>query len=246
MTPEKYIVFDYLKFIWKRKWLIIILTIILGAIAYIYSANSQKEYETEALIFVGNAENDKHSKPDFIKSMYENNIEAHLKPKFSILLPGNFQIVFKLQGYDEEEVRTQLTKAANAYVEDLTKRYNSQYASKEQYSTALSDRVSHLEKVIAQYNGLITSQTLSEEQRINYSNLILEHEVSLAKYKEKLFESNLELSKMEKPELMQINSIEKGTSPYRNTALAMAFGFQFLLVVMVVWKYIQNARRASK
>ncbi|MBS4206753.1 Wzz/FepE/Etk N-terminal domain-containing protein [Bacillus sp. FJAT-50079] len=245
MASEKYILYDYLTFIWKKKWFVLLFTIICGGAGIFFSLSQTHIYESEAVIFVGNAGNDELTKPENI-IFYKEELEGPYEDQFSVTIPRDFQVILKLKGIDEQKVFSQLNKVAESYVSDLNDTFNKKRSRLEDYYMTLEAKVESLQKVIDHYNDQLLNSKVPDSQIADYTGLVIEYESQRESYQERINNLGQQLDDMEGPKLSGINTTSSGSKLFRNLFLAMAFGFQCGLVILVFWKYMLNARKASE
>jgi hypothetical protein len=65
----------------------------------------------------------------------------------------------------------------------------------------------------------------------------------LVNYTEKLHKAKIQLSKMKPPELRNVTTASSGNNSVRNAIIGGALGFQLMLIILVIWKYILDAKR---
>jgi uncharacterized protein involved in exopolysaccharide biosynthesis len=240
MEKIKYPVYDYIKFIWKKKLLLIGFTILCMVIGAGVSYTKQTVYTSTVLVFTGNGNNDELSKPDLIKSKYKKELPVALQNSLDVKADP-YQITLSLSGPNKESVESNLTKVADQYTKDLTEEYNIQYGALENYRNALEKVIKQTEEAVSQYNQLIL-ETTDQNQLFNYTEVLINQMDS--EYKADLLEVEKDLAIAEEPERNNVTTTQTSNNLFRNTLLAGAFGFQLMLVLLVLWKYIINARRA--
>ncbi|WP_282173977.1 Wzz/FepE/Etk N-terminal domain-containing protein [Cytobacillus firmus] len=243
MEKIKYPVYDYIKFIWKKKLLLIGFTILCMVIGAGLSYTKQTVYTSTALVFTGNGNNEKLSKPHLITDEYKDKVTENLSGSLNVKIAEPFQITLSLSGTDKEKVQSNTHKVAEQYTNDLTERFKVQYDVQENLRNALKGVVDKTNKTISEYDQLI--QVTSDEYKLlHYNEMLLNKMEALDKYQADLEEIEYDLALAEWPELMNVTTTQTSNNLLRNTLLAGAFGFQLMLVLLVLWKYIINARRA--
>lgn len=241
MEKIKYPVYDYIKFIWKKKLLLIGFTILCMVIGAAVSYARPTVYTSTAHIFTGNAENDLLSKPNLITPIYQKELPENLSSSLNIQIVEPFHISFSLTGTNKEEVESNTENVAKQYESDLNDRFEEQYAAQESYKNALEGVMEDTKEAISQYNQLI-EETPDANKLFNYTATLInkwnqEHSVELR-------DTEADLSLAEPPKFIEVKTIQSSNNLLKNTILAGAFGFQLMLVLLVLWKYIINARRA--
>ncbi|URT70552.1 Wzz/FepE/Etk N-terminal domain-containing protein [Cytobacillus firmus] len=240
MEKIKYPVYDYIKFIWKKKLLLIGFTILCMVIGAGFSYTKETVYTSTALVFTGNANNDELSKPDLIIAKYKKELPNALQNTLNVQADP-FQITFTLSGNDKETVESAMKKLAEQYEKDLMIEFNDQYGSLKDYVNALVKVVNQTEEAVSKYNQLL--ETSDEDKLFNYTAVLISKMDS--EYKADLLEAKDLLSSAEPPIYNnEVTTTQTSNNLLRNTILAGAFGFQLMLVLLVLWKYIINARRA--
>jgi Chain length determinant protein len=242
MEKIKYPVYDYIKFIWKKKLLLIGFTILCMVIGAGLSYMKPTVYTSTAVVFTGNGNNDELSKPDLIAGKYNeefpelnNSLNAKADP---------YQITLSLSGPNKEAVESNMKKVAEQYETDLREDFEKLKNNMEVYKNALEKEVKELEKAIPQYEKLI-QETSSNSKHITYSDILINKMRLVDKYRADLYETKIDLDLLEEPAERSLKTIQSSNNNLlRNSLLAGAFGFQLMLVLLVLWKYIINARRA--
>ncbi|WP_282140978.1 Wzz/FepE/Etk N-terminal domain-containing protein [Cytobacillus oceanisediminis] len=243
MEKIKYPVYDYIKFIWKKKLLLIGFTILCMVIGAGLSYTKQTVYTSTALVFTGNGNNEKLSKPVLITEEYKEEVPQNLRGSLNVKIAEPLQITLSLSGPDKEDVESNTKKLGEQYSDDLIDRFNKQYEVQEKYKNALEEKVKKTEEAISQYTQLI-EENADEEKRVNYIEVLINKEEVAEKYRADLGEAEYDLALAESPELIEVSTVQSSNNLLKNILLAGAFGFQLMLVLLVLWKYIINARRA--
>jgi len=225
---EKYIFYQYLKFIWNKKWWLVGAMILFMLIGLLYSLRQPLVYTGQAVIFTGNAQNDKLSKPVFIKSEYQGLLPDKVRNSFAVDLPGDNQMVFTVSEQTKKGADEDIRKVANSYVKDLQKRYQDQ---KTELKAAV--KIVDIKQLKREYKNYVSGLIQSKENITFYRDTI-----------QWLTEAKYQLAIMEPPKLMDVTTTQRSNNLIRNMLLGGAFGFQLMLIILVFWKYIRDARRS--
>lgn len=243
MEKNKNTLYEYVIFIWRKKLWVIGFTILCLVIAGAFSFTSKQHVSATALVFTGNATNDFLSKPELIMDKYEETIPEDIRGSFFVKIEEPFQISLSLTGNDKETVEKELRKVAEKYTSDLKKRFDDQYKTLEQYTEILKRKIDKTEETINYYNEKISEETNGDKLSY-YTELVIKAEEDIGEYYSEYYKANYKLTLAESPELMNINTEETGNNLTRNLLLAGAFGFQMMIIILVIWKYILNSREA--
>ncbi|MCM3663622.1 Wzz/FepE/Etk N-terminal domain-containing protein [Mesobacillus subterraneus] len=246
MNDHKYPVYDYFKFIWDKKLLLILATILFMIAGAAFSFTRTPSYTSKAVVFTGNGENDKLSKPGLISGEYKEGLPENLRASFDVKIVEPFLISLSLSGPDKNTVESELIEAAAKYEADLKERYNEQKGVWDDYTKALKAKVEKTEQLIDTYRE-ISSTEKNEENLNRYTEILMLKEEKLPRYYADLKEAEYELKLLEEPELKKdsITTTASSNNLLRNILLGGAFGFQLMLLILVFWKYVLNARRSE-
>lgn len=257
MDKKNNTLFEYLLFIWKKKYYLIGFTIICMVAAAALSYTPKPLYKSTALIFSGNAQNDKLSKPMFIHSEYISMIPEDLQNSFDVDILEEFHITMTLAGHDKKRTENELKKIAEKYTNDLVARYKEQKNVHLKYEKAFTELTSDeileiLKNEIFEIDeALINDKLKIEEASTNGGETVEDLHDILSRYVDFLiikesYKAEEEATLMEKPELMKISTVSSKNNFLKNTLLGGAFGFQLMLIILVLWKYILDARSNQK
>jgi uncharacterized protein involved in exopolysaccharide biosynthesis len=244
MNDQKYPVYDYFKFIWDKKLLLILATILFMIAAAAFSFTRTESYTSKALVFTGNGENERLSKPALIISEYKDELPENLSSSLDAKIVEPFQIQLTLSGADKNTVESELNKTANNYVADLTERFSQQYGVLENYVKAMEAKVKNTQKSIDLYTELVYKEG-NEENLNRYIEILIKKEEAQVRYEEDLVEAQDELVLAEPPRFEGMTTNASSNNLLRNVFLGAALGFQLMLVILVFWKYVLNARRSE-
>lgn len=243
MENEKYTIYQYLHYLWAKKSVIIGFTILSLLAGFAYSSFQTKEYVGKATIFTGNAKNDRLSKKPSIEGTYKKILPKELSSTISASIPTNFHVAIEIKGKDKKQVEKGIQDVATQYEKDLETRFNAQYNSKKEYVESLDQKVKLLEKRSELYDQLLVDPNTQKSDVGNYLDEMLKIEENQRNNKANLAKAKNDFAIMEKPEVVSVTTSLGSSNTLRTTALAGALGFQLILIFLVMWKYILNARR---
>ncbi|MEH7504223.1 Wzz/FepE/Etk N-terminal domain-containing protein [Neobacillus drentensis] len=245
METQRYPTYQYIKFIWQKKFYLIGFTILCMIIAALFSFNNKPTYTSSALIFMGNGKNDELSKPVPIINKYNQQLPSTIRGSLNVEILGDMQIMMSVSGGDKKLVESQLNQIAQQYKNDLSKDFYKQKEVRQDLVNALKDKIDRTEKSISLYDNLITKNPKEEnldrytEVLMNKEEVLVDNRVELYKHKYKLV-----LADGNEPKLYNTTTTASSNNLLRNLFLAAAFGFQVMLLILVLWKYIMDARRS--
>ncbi|MCH5586723.1 hypothetical protein MK805_17475 [Shimazuella sp. AN120528] len=236
-AKKSYAFYDYLAFMWQKKFWLIAIPIITIIIAVIVSAVTKPTYQGTVLFNVADSTDDKVTVPDIIMSNYQDLLPKDIQPTLQVIVPKYKQVQIQLSGKDKDEVQKGFTKVSKAYYADLQKVFQQKINMSKQYMATLQQRVTALEqasKVIKPSGSNVDA----------FTNLQKE----LATRQEQLQSSKLDLASAQAPVIVPPSSLNnlivtEKASPWKaNIIIALLAGIILGMVVVTLWKYILDAK----
>src|SRR5688500_15866073 len=122
-AKKSYAFYDYLAFMWQKKFWLMAIPVLAIIIAIIVSAMSRPTYHGLVLFNVVDATDDKVTVPDVIMSNYQKLLPNELQPSLQVIVPKYKQVQIQLSGKDKEAVEKGFQTVSKAYYADLQKVY---------------------------------------------------------------------------------------------------------------------------
>jgi putative lipoic acid-binding regulatory protein len=230
---------QYLQYLWKRKWLILLVTVLFAGLGYVYEKTRYQEtFSGTANIFMGNANNDEWSKIRFIEPRLKELLPEKYKEKLDVSIPGDFQLQIKLNGTNSDEVKENLDKVSTYYVKKLEERFKQQESAKGNYFSKLEENIDFLEEhsvhLKQQAKKSLGDQEASDRY---YKNLefILDY-----------YSITEDVVLLEAPELVDQTVIPVFNKPFLNPLTAAALGFQLMIVFLVLYKFFRDSLKVDR
>ncbi|WP_077619739.1 Wzz/FepE/Etk N-terminal domain-containing protein [Litchfieldia sinesaloumensis] len=238
---NQYVLYGYLTFLWKKKWLILLATIIGMGLGYGYSSLQKVTYSSIANVYTGTAQNEELSKVALIKGKYKKMLPDDLKEGFNATIPDNNVISLHLVGSNDSKVKENIESVAKEFEEDLKENYSLQEQAIRDYYNFLDSQIKSPEGLLNDdyKNNLIKS--LPESLNTNIVENILT--MQLAYMEENFHQLDIQLSKLKEPYISEIIHNANKPSSLRYIVLGGAAFFQLMLIIVILWKYIINARQ---
>lgn len=245
MDEQRYPVYDYVKFIWNRKLWLIVAAIVFMIAGAAFSFTRTESFTAKAVVFTGNGENERLSKPNFIIEDYKRGLPENLRGGLNAIILEPYQIQLSLTGSDKNSVESELKKATEQYKNDLKERFDDQKAILEKYVKVMEAKVVKTQNSIDLYTQLASKEG-NEENLARYTEILTKKEEMQVRYEEDLLDAQEDLVLAEAPRYEGgVTTAASSNNLLRNMLLGGALGFQLMLVILVFWKYILNARRAE-
>lgn len=241
-AERKFILYEYLTFFWKKKiyFLIIpLLTAALSAMLFILWQDTGSKYIGKAEVFTGSIKAQSLTNPANLKERFaDSGVEVYVSEKSHVR--------FSLEGNDKEKLRTKLETTTQEYEKDLMNNYKERLAISEEYVKVLDERSTALKSVLKVYKEDLENNDYPIDQFDDLAQLIAETEGELTKSLERLNRIKGDLVFFEKPEVLSIEVKEKESHWKKGAALGLLLGLILTLGLLVLLKYIGEARRYAK
>lgn len=238
---KRFVLYEYLLFFWKKKLWFVIITIAVMALAAIASQLIIKKsaYEGHAVIFTGSIKSKALTDPQSIEATYG----QKMKNSLDVYVSSDAYIKIKVSGNNQQSVTNDLNMITGGISKALDADYKSRYTVTKDYVDALNSRIDDLTKQNVIYREKIADNTLSPGLRKSYTDLAQTSETALSDAMSTRQRVTNDLVLFEKPAL-QSSSIGQGKS-YLKESIAIGFvlGILASFVLLILWKYIFEARR---
>lgn len=239
-VKKSYAFYDYLSFLWQKRWWLVGIPLVAILIALAVSFLQKPTYEGTALFNVADATDDKVTVPDIIAANYQSLLPKDLQPSLQVIVPKYKQVQIQLSGTNSDEVSSGFQKVTKAYYADLQKVYQQKVRVTEKYIAILQQRVNTLEQV----SKVIKPSSVNMQTLDAVTNL----EQELSTRQEQLQLSKMDLLSLQAPVVVPPNTIDnlmitKKSSPLKaNVLVALLAGLIIAIVVITIWKYTLDAR----
>jgi hypothetical protein len=234
--------YTYAKFFWEKKKVFLLITIPFLLIGLVVGFLQGNKYEATATFSVDNTE-ESLMDPDLVKANYSAFLPEELKDNFQVFVPKYKKIKFQLVGTDQKQVETLFRQISDQYYRDLLKMYQAKEEIYNRYQANLETKVEKLSQTVEMLRKRGNNAN-SEELR-----MLIDSEKELAVEQQELETFKLEMLNFtnSKPKYVEPIKIEKKPSPLlANLILAGMFGFLVSVLVLVLWKYVQDAKAAMQ
>lgn len=245
MNFKDYPVYDYLLYLWKKKWIILAITILGMGFGFAITYFQQDTYKSTALIFTGNAKNDLLTKPMLIEETYKEQVDESISASLDATILEPFHITLSLTGSNQQLVQENLESVSRLYTQELLDRYTNQSGQVVMFQETLSAKLANLESYNEELKGALET-TEDVTIRADYLKIISENEVVMAELQEDLFDASLTIEQYEEPQLMSVSNQTESAFSLITLLLVGLLSFQIALVYVVLKKYLLNAQQAIR
>lgn len=244
MSEEKeYLFFKNLEFIWSKKWILLIIPIVIALIVSAISLLGDREYVGKAVYYTSSLDDKELTDPDFMETKYITGSED-VEIKFSVVSRGKVQV--KVVGDNKEDVQSKLTSLGTQYFEDLQGSYNFIYEETEKSLKNYQENleiVEPLNEKIIEATEELEGQEFSDEYIELLNSAVINQELVL-EYENGIYRKNVDLYKFDEPKLLSEEITKSDNYLVQNMVISFALSFFLTLLGIMLWRYIREARRA--
>jgi hypothetical protein len=240
---ERFVLYEYLLFYWRKKWFLLPLPIIFILLAIVYSYIQDRPFVGQATIYMGAVEKDSLTQADLVKKNLEQQFNLD-QPSFFVT-QNNDRIILNLIGNNKNEIEESLKTISEAYKEDLTVVYEKNKALQKEHIAILKEKINSLKNSISRYKNLLEDETLNPTLERRYFDLLQEDENRLVEYIDYMNEEQTELLNLEKPQVVDLKVTQQKSYLSSNLLIAVVLGCFLSLLFIALWKYISDARRET-
>ncbi|MCM3410112.1 hypothetical protein [Metabacillus litoralis] len=244
MSEQKeYLFYKNLKFIWSKKWILLIIPIVIALIVSAVSLLGDREYVGKAVYYTSTLDEKELTDPDFMEPKYITGTED-VEIKFSVVSRGKVQI--KVVGDNKEEVQSKLTSLGTQYFEDLQGSYNFIYEETEKSLKNYQENleiVEPLNEKIIEATEALEGQEISDKYIELLNSAVINQEL-LLEYENGVYRKTVDLKMFDEPELLSEEITKSDNYLVQNMVISFALSFFLTLLGIMLWRYIREARRA--
>ncbi|KPB05666.1 hypothetical protein [Bacillus sp. CHD6a] len=245
-TKERYVLFEFLEYFWKKKWIFVVLPLTLAIIAFgVTKLTEERPYTAQKTVYLGSDSKQYFSNKELVLNDYKKFVDENLRNGFD-MNPTNNSVVFSLTNGSEEGLKGQIDNAVDNFFQDLvdaaekTKSFKQAYIDElEEEKESNYNRLEFLNKKLdsentnaVTINKILEEKYIVEELNLEYSNL-----VTMEK---------LELDNFEDPKALDTVVSQPDSKLTTNVAAAFIFGLFLSLLLVTLLKYIQDAKRGRR
>jgi hypothetical protein len=241
---SKFVLYEYLMYFWKRKWLFVIvplITTILIASA-IYVLKSYKHYTGTAIVFTGSI-NARELTDD-------NNIEAKFNKEIKgldVFVSEKGLVKITVNGDSEDAVSKDLNMITKKYNNELHENAEKRLDSSDDLATSLEKRAKALEESISLYNKKLEDEALAQYQRDNIQGLLIISEDELTSSLERANKIRGDIDLFERPKVYSEPKVYPAkTYLPQSIAIGIILGLVLTVALLMLLKYLGDARRYYK
>lgn len=238
-NKERFVLYEYLSFFWKKKWLFVILPIVALLIGALLSMLQSANYTGKAIVYTGDVRGI-ITEPEYVESKYSKFVSKNTS--LEVKVDKQSQVTIIVKGDDKKSINQTLSKISSGYYKELEKKADRVIEVTEKSKKLKENRLSSLEKILP-----------ALEEQLQYGDLDIDEETRLLEYQHTFKELSESIQRMDKDLLIYEHPLviedEVNQDPKHlrtNMLLGFVAGIFLTVLSLIVWKYIVNARRFYK
>ncbi|MCG1021564.1 hypothetical protein [Sutcliffiella horikoshii] len=245
-TKERYVLYEFLEYFWKKKWIFVVLPITLAIVAFgLTKFTEERPYTALKTVYLGSESKGSFSDPVLVKNDYGKFIDRSLRKNLE-MVPNNRVVVFSLTGGSQSELEEQLDRVTENYFRDLVEDSERTKNTMNNQITALEMKKQQTEKEIEKYKGFLDREELDPLTIRDYLQRLSNQEDILFEYTFELTEEQNNLENYEEPRILDTVVSQQRSNLKTNVAAAFLFGLFLSLLLVTLLKYIQDAKRGRR
>jgi hypothetical protein len=235
---KRFVLYDYLVFFWNKKWLFLLLPLITLVLAFVLSILQPIEYQGRTILFTGDLKGSE-TDPEVIKYLYKDDTKGE---NLSVEVFERGQLVFTVTGDDPSKVKDSISKISQKHFGVLNEEYDEIIHETEEGIKPKEKHLDSLNELTAIYKEQLTNGTLSPEEQSRLTEL----QLASIEVEQQINKMNKDIALYEKPQKLDTTVVESGRNQMPILVLGLVSGLFLSLLTLILWKYIEEARRYRK
>ncbi|WP_416729655.1 Wzz/FepE/Etk N-terminal domain-containing protein [Fictibacillus sp. JL2B1089] len=235
---KRFVLYDYLVFFWNKKLWFLLLPLITLGLAFLISMMQPVQYQGRTILYTGDLKGSE-TDPEVIKHQYKNDVKDN---NLAVEVFERGQLVFTVTGSNSAQVNNDISSITKKHYKVLDEEYEEIILRTENGMETKEQHLDSLNKLTALYTKQMKEDTLSPEEESRMTELQI-----VAKEIEQQIDNNKkDIAMYEKPQKLDTTVVESGRNQKPILALGLVAGLFLSLISLVLWKYIEDARRYRK
>jgi ribosome-associated translation inhibitor RaiA len=241
---RKFILYEYLLYFWKRKWLFVIVplitTILIASAIYVLKSNNQ--YTGTSIVFTGSINARELTDPNNIEAKYNKMIKG-----LDVFVTEKGLVKITVNGDSEDAVKNNLKMITKAYNNDLHENAEKRLDSSDDLATSLEKRAKALEKSISLYKKKLEDEELAQYQSDNLEGILIISEDELTSSLERANKIRGDILLFERPKVYSEPKVNPAkTYLPQSIAIGIVLGLVLTVALLMLLKYLGDARKYYK
>jgi len=237
---ERFVLYEYLLYFWKKKWAFLIIPIITIVLAIAVNALWPKDgdYEGQATIYVGSVKTPALTDPIHYTSKYNDKINNKLK----IHVPSSGYLRIRIFGDDRKTIESELNLITSQMEEEIRNQSDLQVNLTKANRQRLEEEIEKLEKDIKTYEPKINNENPNELE-IEFATKRLDAEAALINSTRSVNSMGNDIDMFEYPEILDSTVDDTKTYTLESALIGLLLGLILTVALLTLLKYIERAKR---
>lgn len=240
---EEFVLYQYLKYFWKRKLILILIPITLGLIFSLlyYLFLYEEVYTGESTIYTGSVVSNSVTNATNLEARYEEDIENQLD--ISSALSGYISV--KITGETKDLVLSELDYVTKSIESDLVDNYNLRLNKTKDNLEMLKSLEIEVRENIEEFKKVVDINEVKNIYEREYPNstteILLINMQNLSNITNSIHNMNNSLAFFEEPETLSLKQETSKNYIVETMVIGFVIGTVLAILILILLKYINDA-----
>ncbi|MED3573615.1 hypothetical protein [Cytobacillus praedii] len=241
---KRFALYEYLVFFWKKKIFFLIIPLLFTLVGFgaSYVVPKDGKYVGTASVFTGSIKLKALTNPSNVVATYGKDVHGVIDAYVS----SESYVKIKIFDDNKEQLEKDLKKMTTGIEQGLVDSYDLRYQTTEDIIKNNETTFNQLNDVIRVSNERLESEDLTIEETEEITTLLEKSEADAAKAKTSIQSMKTDLAFFEKPGIVSQEVGPTNTYKLELTLAGLVFGIIAAILILMLWKYINDARRFYK
>lgn len=241
---KRFALYEYLVFFWKKKIFFLIIPILFMLLGFgaSYVIPKDGKYVGNATVFTGSIKQKALTNPSNVVATYGKDVHGVIDAYVS----SESYVKIKIFDDNKERLEKDLQKMAAGVEQGLVDSYDLRYKTTEDIIKNNETTFAQLNDVITVSNERLASEDLTIEETEEITTLLEKSEADAAKAQTSIQSMKTDLAFFEKPGIVSQEVGVTNTYKVELTLAGLVLGIIAAILFLMLWKYINEARRYFK
>ncbi|MCR8850564.1 hypothetical protein NQ095_19265 [Rossellomorea sp. SC111] len=241
MKKNNYVFYEYLHFFWRKKVIFFLIPLVVALGTVMFTLTKDDVYKGEITVYTSSIGINDLTHPDLIQSKFSGKVSEIGVDNFNVSATTG-RVLFSFKDPDKDQIKEAIDIIEKNYLKDLNEEYSnrkrhleSAIESYEKADKMLQIRTDFLERKVQQ--GTLTSDELQESNYLSGK--------SDFQFIEDMKMTKMELDELDDPKVLSSSITKSNNFIISNLITSVLIGFIFSTLILMLWKYILDARKEN-
>lgn len=237
---DKFILYEYLMFFWRKKWVVLVLPLLGILIPIILGFVKEPPFVGNLTYYTGDIADDGLINQDLIKK----DLPQGIKNKATVV-KGEKTISFVSTSQNQNEIRDIFSKVDSNYGKRLEGFADKDLKLKKDSLKTLKSQRNNLKVSLNNYKEKIDDPKFANDIKIGYFGLIPKMEKVVLDNDQAIYVQEDKILNYQKPEKVSMTIGHQNKFTKSNILVGFILGLFLSFCLVTLWKYILDAKRVS-